>query len=487
MPQNINFTMDDGLQQDQWKRQQAMADMLRQQSMEPLETNQMAGGYVIPTPKLAGVNKIAQALLAGYKDKKISDERTAYAADQNSKLISGMENYQKALQGTPAAPYQADNPFGEDLGALTNEAVPGSKQSAMATLLNSGNTQLQQTGMQASLAQMLKEPTSEKWGNEPRYDQSGRAFLTSDQGNLRYLDGVNARDKLVSEDTGGQKVFRTEYSPDAVGMLAKTATPDASMTDSRARSEGAANRGITMRGQDMTAGSSAAGRAVTMRGQNLTESRARGTDSKAPSGYRYTASGNLEMIPGGPADFKLQGALNSDAQALSGSTSGMDRLGVAANEVLNHPGLGGIYGMRGVLPNIPGGQAADAQALLNTLKSQVGFSVLQDMRNNSKTGGALGQVSDKENAMLQTNLAALEKAQSVEQARASLKKIVDYSEAAKGRLRNAYNMKHDGRTGGGVAPPASMATSQDATALEWARQNPNDPRSAQIKQKLGVK
>ena len=275
MPQNVNFTMDDGLQQEQWKRQQAMADMLRQQSMEPLETNQMAGGYVIPTPKLAGVNKIAQALMAGYQDNKIAGERKDYAADQNAKMVSGLEGYQKALQGTPATPYQADNAFGEDLGTLTNAAVPGSKQAAMAALLNSGSVPLQQTGMQASLAQMLKEPTPEKWGNEPRYDQTGRAFLTSDQGNLRYLDGVNARDKLVSEDTGGQKVFRTEYSPDAVGMLAKTATPDAFITDSRARSEGAANRGVTMRGQDVSAGSAAAGRAVTMRGQNLSASAAK--------------------------------------------------------------------------------------------------------------------------------------------------------------------------------------------------------------------
>lgn len=196
---------------------------------------------------------------------------------------------------------------------------------------------------------------------------------------------------------------------------------------------------------------------------------------KPPPGYRVTANGNLQSIPGGPADLKLQGALNQDTQTLNGGISSMDRLSVAANEILQHPGLKGIYGLRGMVPNIPGTDAADAAALLQTLKSQVGFGVLQDMRNNSKTGGALGAVSDAENKMLQSNLAALDKAQSVEQAVASLKKIIAYSGDAKDRLRGAYNMKHSD----------SVPSSQDSAAVAWAKANPNDPRAAKIMQLQG--
>ena len=168
--------------------------------------------------------------------------------------------------------------------------------------------------------------------------------------------------------------------------------------------------------------------------------------SKAPAGYRATADGNLEAIPGGPADLKLQGAFNQDTAALSGSTSAMDRLETAANEAMNHPGLGGITGISSMFPNIPGGDAADAQAKLNTLKSQVAFGVLQDMRNNSKTGGALGAVSDSEGKRLEANLAALENAQSEEQMKESLKKIIEYTQGAKDRLRSAYNLRHGGKT-----------------------------------------
>ena len=124
----------------------------------------------------------------------------------------------------------------------------------------------------------------------------------------------------------------------------------------------------------------------------------------------------------------------------------MDRLATAANEALNHPGLGGVTGFSSLFPSIPGGDAADAQAKLNTLKSQVAFGVLQDMRNNSKTGGALGSVSDAEGKRLEANLAALENAQSEKQMKESLQKIIEYTQGAKDRLNSAYNLRHGGKT-----------------------------------------
>lgn len=182
---------------------------------------------------------------------------------------------------------------------------------------------------------------------------------------------------------------------------------------------------------------------------------------KAPPGYRLKPDGTMEAIPGGPADLKMQGALNQDTQALTGSISSFDRLGTAANQVLNHPGLAGITGIRGKIPNVPGSAAADAEALLATLKSQVGFGVLQDMRNNSKTGGALGSVSDAEGKRLEANLAALDKAQSLEQFKQSLKAIVEYSDKAKDRVREAYNLKHGGRAQPPTGAPAAKPSLDD--------------------------
>ena len=162
-----------------------------------------------------------------------------------------------------------------------------------------------------------------------------------------------------------------------------------------------------------------------------------------PPGYRITQNGNLEAIPGGPADQKIAGQYNADIAQLQSSNSDLDRLSTSANELLKTSNLGRITGIVGALPNIPGMEGADAQAKLNTLKSQVGFGVLQAMRNASKTGGALGNVSDAEGKRLEANLAALENAQSEKQMRESLQKIVDFSSGAKDRLASAFNLRHN--------------------------------------------
>lgn len=184
---------------------------------------------------------------------------------------------------------------------------------------------------------------------------------------------------------------------------------------------------------------------------------------KVPPGYRQTADGNLEPIPGGPADLKLQGAFNADTAMLQNSNASFDRLATTANQILNHPGLAGITGLRGKVPDIPGSDAANARALLDTLKSQIGFGVLQEMRNNSKTGGALGAVSDSEGKRLENNLAALGTAQDLGQFKTQLQGIIDYANGAKDRLRDAFNMKHKS---GEPVPMAPSTQGPKAGAVE---------------------
>lgn len=178
--------------------------------------------------------------------------------------------------------------------------------------------------------------------------------------------------------------------------------------------------------------------------------------NKPPAGFAYGPMGTngvptLVKMKGGPADLKDQKIQDQDTTALAKSTDNFGRLATAANQVLNHPGLVGITGVRGMLPNIPGTDAANAAALLETLKSQVGFGVLQDMRNSNPTGGALGAISDAEGKRLEANLAALNNAQSLAQFQTSLKNIVDYAAAAAKRANAAYNRRYGESA---AAPPA---------------------------------
>ena len=88
----------------------------------------------------------------------------------------------------------------------------------------------------------------------------------------------------------------------------------------------------------------------------------------------------------------------------------------------------GIFGRTAALP-IPNFLRSDAyrnfEAQLETLKSNIAFSELTAMREASKTGGALGQISDRENQLLSNALGALSMSQSPENIKLQLTKIRD--------------------------------------------------------------
>lgn len=194
-------------------------------------------------------------------------------------------------------------------------------------------------------------------------------------------------------------------------------------------------------------------------------------ESKTPPGYERTDGGKaLRPIPGGPADLKAQKASEKDTARLSATSAQLDRLASSANELLQHPGLERITGLMSMAPSIPGGNAADAEAKLLTLKAQVGFNTLQEMRNNSQTGGALGQVSNIEINLLQNALDSIGQSQSPEQMKASLQSIKTYAEEAKTRLKEAIE--------GQAAPTPKIAE-------PTLRPSPEKRALPQLPQKLG--
>lgn len=85
---------------------------------------------------------------------------------------------------------------------------------------------------------------------------------------------------------------------------------------------------------------------------------------------------------------------------------------------------GWTAGAGSMLSSIPTTDARNFKAELQTLKSNIAFNELAQMRAASKTGGALGAVSDKESALLESALGALDQGQSPDQLRSQLDQIV---------------------------------------------------------------
>ena len=149
------------------------------------------------------------------------------------------------------------------------------------------------------------------------------------------------------------------------------------------------------------------------------------------SEQRRTAAANDARKPtagGKPGDG------SADAYASERAQRALESVKALKGKVSNW-----TVGPGSILAGIPGTDAKDFAAELNTLKSAIIQNELSEMRQASKTGGALGPVSDYESRILASSLGALEQDQSPRNLSVQLQKIEDSLtrwQAAKG-LRGA--------------------------------------------------
>ena len=188
-----------------------------------------------------------------------------------------------------------------------------------------------------------------------------------------------------------------------------------------------------------------------------------------PSGYRQRADGKgFEFIPGGPQDPKVQAAQNtiklstkdreareakypqatSAIKSFDAKTDKFDR--DIAELLANEKGLNEITGFFSGRTDLSAmsKDARRALALFNTITAKGGFSELQDMRNASPTGGALGNVSNQEGKQLIDSFGALSRTQDANDVRKSLINARADLQNLKTRMREAYDLTYEYRSSG---------------------------------------
>lgn len=94
------------------------------------------------------------------------------------------------------------------------------------------------------------------------------------------------------------------------------------------------------------------------------------------------------------------------------------------------------------LSKIPGTPAYDLGRTLDTLLASAGFETLAEMRANSPTGGALGNVTERELALLQATWGSLQQAQSKEQFEANLDRFNRQLQQSWNRVDRAYQQDY---------------------------------------------
>lgn len=151
---------------------------------------------------------------------------------------------------------------------------------------------------------------------------------------------------------------------------------------------------------------------------------------KPPSGmyYEFDQQGNptLVAIPGGPVATEqeelqrmAEGRAESSERKSDIILDEINRsIGLLDNESLPETGAVG-----NLLKSIPGTDASALASRLGTIRANIGFDRLQEMRENSPTGGALGNVTVQEIARLEAVLGDLDQSQREEDVRYNLTRL----------------------------------------------------------------
>ena len=208
-----------------------------------------------------------------------------------------------------------------------------------------------------------------------------------------------------------------------------------------------------------------------------------GGANSAPTGYRWTGTGDLEAIPGGPAALVADKARREQEAATEKATSRTTILRAQADDVIGSiddalakVNSGGVTGVGGWIGRrFPGSDSTDLAGDIETITANLGFDRLQQMRDMSPTGGALGQVAVQELLALKATVASLDLNQSKEQVQKNLQKIRQHYVRWLEVMDEAAGGGASG--GGGASPTPGPQPGQIESGYRFKGGDPADPAS----------
>lgn len=183
-----------------------------------------------------------------------------------------------------------------------------------------------------------------------------------------------------------------------------------------------------------------------------------------PSGYRLSADGkSFELVPGGPTavalppkELQRRETTFPDANLrVKAFETKSDSFVKDLEKLRDHPGLSEITGLiQGRLPALSSKGAA-AQALYDKVVAKGGFQALQDLREASKTGGALGNVSNQEGKQLIASAAAIDRRQNAKDVQEAIDQFIGDIKGSKARVREAFDATYEYKLNAGTTPPVN--------------------------------
>lgn len=188
-----------------------------------------------------------------------------------------------------------------------------------------------------------------------------------------------------------------------------------------------------------------------------------------PPGYRVVYDANrlpvsMEVIPGSPEERKIQEAEQKGAAAaestITASTIVLDEVKSLRNMIKGQKTADPVTGTLGAIVGEKGGvlkagsARATAEERIKTIKANIGFDRLNQMRQESPTGGALGNITEQELAFLQSVLGSIDLSQKDD---AILANLVRLEKIYNGILKKAQAYPNADKYGFGKARATTPA------------------------------
>jgi hypothetical protein len=187
-------------QQTQIARQQQLADMLRQQALQPTGDTQVVNGWAVRKSPLEAVSKIAQALIGGYAQQNADEKQLALAKAMQGRMEdtfndTGPSNGapdRSVLALSQGAATQPNAP--DDSGAMINQGGvgPTAQNAARMDAMSPGVPDPRKDATYRNLAKR------EYFGLEPKGTAEAYAKALYDYGSLTN-DQKNARDSVIGK------------------------------------------------------------------------------------------------------------------------------------------------------------------------------------------------------------------------------------------------------------------------------------------------
>jgi hypothetical protein len=146
-----------------------------------------------------------------------------------------------------------------------------------------------------------------------------------------------------------------------------------------------------------------------------------------PQGYQLVkaddGSYRMDPVQGGPADAEIKATQQKKLMAARDAARKSKVVTRNIDKAIKGTGIFTAGFIGNLISSVPGSPAYDLGQTIDTIKANIGFDTLQAMRDASPTGGALGQVSERELAQLERVLGSLDQAQTPKQLAENLRLI----------------------------------------------------------------